>query len=84
MLTKITNWNDLKNQFGLINTTKGLKSAKQISSELSKIVKLSGANKGIAIECNTDSEAVCLFTLLQVSNNGFIDTAEYEYTGTAN
>ncbi len=83
---EISNWKDLKSQFGL-EEVDGLKSALQIHKELKNqidfILKTSKAlPEFVCINCNEKSEAICIFHLVRNSPDNL--EATYEYQGTAN
>jgi len=79
---EISNWATLREQFGLTDSIEGVKSARQISKELTKLAQnFDSENEiGLAVECNTKSEAVCLFEF----NSEKSGTIIFDYTGTAN
>ena len=80
ILVEISNWKDLKEQFGLDdNDLKGCKGAKNIHRDL-KLQALNKADDVIACDCTLEGEAICIFKLESIVDN----VITYEYTGTAN
>lgn len=78
---KIKNWKELAEQFGLEYTYMGVKSAKQISKQMRvDMVKEKTPPPHYEIRCNTDSEAIATFQLVEQTKTQWV----YEYTGTAN
>ena len=79
---EISNWATLREQFGLTDSAEGVKSARQISKELTKLAQnFDSENElGLSVECNTKSEAICLFEFDSEVNGVLI----FDYTGTAN
>ena len=82
---ELINWKTLKDQFGLTDTTEGVKSARQLHKALKNEVLNKGVDSPIIIPCNTKSEAVAIFVFVNtLTIKGKPATYVYEYTGTAN
>ena len=85
MTIEIDNWETLKEQFGLVDTGDGLKTAPQLQRELKQYALSGTLPDYINVSYTSKSDAVCTFRLLSkgLDKDGN-DTATYEYLGTAN
>lgn len=75
----IQNWNELKEQFGLVDKKEnGVLSARELSTELKKKIDINNPEH-TAITYGK-GEGIALFKLIAVSPNDIV----FEYIGTAN
>lgn len=79
MNIEISNWKDLSSQFGF-KSDGGLKAAPQIHKELKVLSIKENIPSHVCVECNENSDAICIFVLLSKDEKAAI----YEYQGTAN
>lgn len=77
----IQNWNDLKFQFGLVDSNDGLQSASQLQKAICmELENYDSPPKHLFIPCNKKSDADAQFDFVQRDG----DVVTYEYIGTCN